>query len=78
MTVADGATLIVHGELAIKPLGVLTLEPGGTVYAGSLANEGTIVENGGQLLLPEPARALADAAACAALAPLARRRRLGR
>jgi hypothetical protein len=77
-TVADGATVIVHGELAIRPDGVLNLEPGGTVYAASLANEGTINENGGAHVLPQPASALSGAGAVAALGALVRRRRIRR
>ena len=78
VTVADGATVTVHGTLAIRPLGVLNLEPGGTVYAESIENDGTINENGGTLVLPEPASALTGAAACAALLSVARGRRLQR
>ena len=74
VTVADGATLIVHGELAIKPLGVLNLEPGGTVYAGTLANEGTINENGGTLVLPEAGAVGSALTAIASFGALSRRR----
>jgi hypothetical protein len=71
--VADGATVIVHGELAIQPLGVLNLEPGGTVYATSLDNDGTINENGGTLVLPEAGAAASILAAIGTIAALAAR-----
>lgn len=73
-TVANGATVIVHGELAIRPDGVLNLESGSTIYATSLANEGTIHENGGTLVLPEAGGAISALGAIAAIAALARRR----
>lgn len=76
VTVADGATVIVHGELALRPLGVLNLEPGGTVYAASLDNDGTINENGGTLVVPEPASAVVGASAVLALTLHARQRRV--
>lgn len=78
VTVADGATVIVHGTLVLKPLAVLNLEPGGTVYAEDVDDAGTIHENGGELILPEPADAAATAVATAALGALARRRRIRR
>lgn len=68
VTVEDGATVIVRGALVIKPLGVLNLEPGATVYADSVDNGGTINENGGTLVLPEPGAMLSGVAALAALA----------
>lgn len=67
VTIADGATVVVHGALAIRPLGVLNLEPGGTIYVGSLSNAGTINENGGTLVVPEPGAIAAALAAVIAL-----------
>ena len=76
-TVADGATVIVHGELAIRPDGVLNLEPGGTVYAASLANEGTIHQNGGTLVVPEAGLLESTLTASLAIGVCGRRRRGG-
>ncbi len=73
-TVEDGATVVVHGELAIRPDGVLNLDPGGTVYAASLANEGTINQNGGTLVVPEAATTLAALTAITSIAAHSRRR----
>ncbi len=44
---------------------MLNLEPGGTVYAASVDNAGTINENGGALVVPEAASGLAGLGACA-------------
>jgi hypothetical protein len=76
VTVAEGAMLIVHGTLVLKPLGVLTIRSGATVHAASIRNEGMIIEDGGTLVAPEPVAA--GAAAAVALAALARRRRIRR
>jgi len=73
-TVANGATVIVHGELAVRPDGVLDIESGSTVYAASVANEGTINENGGTLVLPEAGAAISALTAMASTAALAKRR----
>lgn len=78
VTVKNGATLIVHGTLALNPLGVLNLESGAKVYAASLDDAGTINENGGELIVPEPAETSAAASATVALCALVRRRRIRR
>jgi hypothetical protein len=72
-TVANGATVIVHGELAVRPDGVLDIESGSTVYAASVANEGTINENGGTLVLPEADTTIAALTVIASIAALEKR-----
>jgi ribosomal protein S11 len=70
--------VVVDGALAIASEAVLELGPGSTVYVGSLDNNVTINENGGTLVVPEPASTPAAAATCAVLAALARRSRTRR
>jgi hypothetical protein len=54
LTVADGATIIVHGTFQIGAEAVVNLEPGGTIYAAALDDQGgTINENGGVIVVPE-------------------------
>lgn len=76
VTVSNGAEVIVHGELLVRPQGVLTIESGATVYAATVTENGAINENGGTLVLPEAASMLGALAALAALAGSARRRRV--
>jgi hypothetical protein len=54
LTVGSGADVIVHGTLVIGPMAVLNLNAGGTVYAGATEIHGTVNENGGALVVPEP------------------------
>lgn len=68
VTVSNGAVVIVDGTLVVRPQGVLTIESGATVYAATVENAGTITENGGTLVVPEPGATLAALAAFAALA----------
>ncbi len=75
VTVSNGATVIVHGELLVRSQGVLTIESGATVYAASVAGAGTITENGGTLVVPEPTATLGGVAALAACMWRARGRR---
>lgn len=67
VTVSNGAEVIVHGTLAVRPQGVLTIETGATVYAADVENAGTITENGGTLVVPEPSATIGWIAAIAAL-----------
>lgn len=76
MTVSNGAVVIVDGTLVVRPQGVLTIESGATVYAAATDIDGTVNENGGTLVLPEPEGALGALAALGALV-LARRAALG-
>lgn len=78
MTVSNGAVVIVDGTLVVRPQGVLTIESGATVYAAATDIAGTVNENGGTLVLPEPAGAAAGAAAALVLAMHARRLRMRR
>lgn len=75
MTVGDGADVIVRGTLVIGPLAVLNLNAGGTIYAGATEIHGTVNENGGTLVLPEPGAALGAVAATSVLAWRSRRAR---
>jgi hypothetical protein len=75
MTVGAGAVVTVHGTLRLGPSGVLNLEEGGTIYANAAELLGTVVENGGELVVPE---ADAIASAGAALGSLAARAMRGR
>jgi len=74
-TVSNGAEVIVHGTLAVRPQGVLTIESGATVYAAAVENLGAINENGGTLVVPEAHGALSGIAALSVCAWRARRRR---
>jgi hypothetical protein len=68
LTIEDGGVVEVDGTLFIRALGVVNLEPGGVLRVGALANDGTLNENGGTLVVPEPdglALALAAAGALA-------------
>jgi len=67
--------VIVHGELLVRSQGVLTIESGATVYAASVAGAGTIAENGGTIIVPEPGATLRGVAALAACMWRARGRR---
>jgi hypothetical protein len=58
----------VHGTLVIGPLAVLNLDAGGTVYAGATEIHGTVNENGGTLVVPEPGATLGGVAALVVLA----------
>lgn len=73
--VSNDATVIVHGTLLVRPQGTLTIESGATVYAASVAGTGTITENGGTLVVPEPCEALGGLAALTMLTWRARGRR---
>lgn len=75
VTVSNGAEVIVHGTLVVRPQGVLTIESGATVYAATVENEGTITESGGTLVVPEAGGMLAGIAALSVLAWRARSRR---
>jgi hypothetical protein len=74
LTVEDGGVVEVDGTLFIRPLAVVNLEPGGVLRVGALANTGTLNENGGTLIVPEPTAAALASAAIAALALRARSR----
>lgn len=73
MTVSNGAEVIVHGTLVVRPQGVLTIESGATVYAADVEGAGTITENGGMLVVPEPEAALGGVAVFVVLALQSRR-----
>jgi hypothetical protein len=73
VTASSGATVIVHGELLVRSQGVLTIESGATVYATSVVGAGTITENGGVLVVPEPGTTSGGVAALVALARLSRK-----
>jgi hypothetical protein len=77
LTVGDGATIIVHGTFQIGAEAVVNLEAGGTIYAAALDDQGgTINQNGGTLVVPEPdANALALVAAGIVAARRSRQRR---
>jgi hypothetical protein len=72
LTIEDGGVVEVDGTLIIRPLAVVNLEPGGVLRVGALADTGTLNENGGTLIVPEPAAAALASAAIAALALRAR------
>lgn len=76
LTIEDGGVVDVDGTLVIGPLATLNLN-GGTLRVGALDNSqgGVLNENGGTLIVPEPASAAALVAASLALAGLRRRRR---
>lgn len=73
MTVSNGAVVIVDGTLVVRPQGVLTIESGATVYAASVDDQGTITENGGTLVVPEPGETLGGVVSFVALAWRSRR-----
>jgi hypothetical protein len=75
VTVSDGAIVVVHGTLIIGSQAVLNIESGATVYAMDVDDDGTVVENGGQLIVPEPEAAEEAMVACAGIAAIARRSR---
>jgi hypothetical protein len=75
LTVADGATIVVHGTFQIGSQAIVNLEEGGTIYAAALDDQGgTINENGGELIVPEPGAA-GSAIAAIGVAGLLRRSR---
>jgi hypothetical protein len=79
LTVADGATIIVHGTFQIGSQAIVNLEPGGTIQAAAVNDlGGTINENGGELIVPEPGSTAAGVALLASLATLARRHHCAR
>ncbi len=79
LTIADGATIIVHGTFQIGAQAVVNLEAGGTIHAAALDDQGgTINQNGGELIVPEPSAAASALAAIGVVAALARRGRLRR
>jgi hypothetical protein len=57
LTVGSGAEVIVHGTFTLGPQAVLNLNAGGTIYAAAAEIEGTVNENGGTLVVPEPGAA---------------------
>ncbi len=65
-----GGVVDVDGTLTIGPLATLNLN-GGTLRVGNLDNQGMLNENGGTLIVPEPA--MPAFAALLALALVARR-----
>jgi hypothetical protein len=71
--VSNDATVIVHGTLAVRPQGTLTIESGATVYAATVENLGTITENGGTLVVPEAGAPLGGVVSLVVLARRARR-----
>lgn len=71
--VSNGATVIVHGTLVVRQQGTLTIESGATVYAASVDDQGTITENGGTLVVPEPGETLGGVVSFVALAWRSRR-----
>jgi hypothetical protein len=75
MTVAGGADVVVQGTLVVGAGGVLDLQPGGTLYANATQIDGTILENGGVLVVPEPLASLSGVGALLVLGRLARRSR---
>lgn len=71
LRVADGGIAVVRGELLLCAGATLDLQPGGTVRAASLNHlGGTILENGGALIVPEAESVLACGIALAAVAAL--------
>ena len=72
LTIEDGGDVDVDGTFTIRPLATLNLN-GGTLRVGAFDNQGTFNENGGTLIVPEPAAT--GVAALLALALVARRRR---
>lgn len=74
LTIEDGGRVEVDGTLRIYAPAVLNLEPGGVLRVTALENAGTLNENGGTLIIPEPGDALPALAAIGALARIARRR----
>lgn len=74
LTVASGATVQVLGTLVVHDEGIVNLEPGGTIEAAAIDPSGTVNENGGALVVPEPGAAPGTLVAIAAAA--ARRRRV--
>lgn len=77
VTVADGATVIVHGQLALQSSAVLNIESGATVYAADVDDDGTINENGGTLVVPEAEGDASILAAITAIAAAAQSARSG-
>jgi hypothetical protein len=71
LTIEDGGYVDVGGTLTIHPLATLNLN-GGTLRVGALDNQGTLTENGGTLIVPEPTTTAF--AALVSLAVLVRRR----
>ena len=72
LAIEDGGYVDVDGTFTIRPLATLNLN-GGTLRVGAFDNQGTFNENGGTLIVPEPAAT--GVAALLALALVARRRR---
>lgn len=78
VTVSDGATVVVRGALVLDSQAVLNIESGATVYAAEVLDGGTINENSGQLVVPEPEAGEGAMAALAGVAAIARRGRARR
>ena len=74
LTIEDGGVVDVDGTLHIYAPAVLNLEPGGVLRVGALIEDGTLNENGGTLIVPEPGISLLSLAAVGVLAHVARRR----
>jgi hypothetical protein len=74
LTIEDGGYVGVDGTFTIRPLATLNLN-GGTLRVTAFDNQGTFNENGGTLIVPEPATpAVAAWLALALVARCARRR----
>jgi hypothetical protein len=54
LDVGGGGRVVIGTLLSVEPGGVVNLNPGGTIYAPAVENLGTINDNGGTLVLPEP------------------------
>jgi hypothetical protein len=74
LTIEDGGVVDVDGTLHIHSPAVLNLEPGGVLRVGALVNDGTLNENGGTLIVPEPGAAMLGGSVLLALAVLCRGR----
>jgi len=55
LDVGGGGRVVIGTLLSVEPGGVVNLNPGGTIYTAAVENlGGTINENGGTLIVPEP------------------------
>jgi hypothetical protein len=73
LTIEDGGYVSVDGTFTIRPLATLNLN-GGTLRVTAFGNQGTFNENGGTLIVPEPATSAVAAWLALALAARCGRR----
>jgi hypothetical protein len=73
LTIEDGGYVSVDGTFTIRPLATLNLN-GGTLRVSAFDNQGTFNENGGTLIVPEPATSAVAAWLALALAARCGRR----